>query len=562
VARSTRRDDWPGPEREGGRVVLALILGLGLLASGAYVGAYAAASDKVPVGTKVAGVDIGGHDQSSAVRVLRAGLAVRADTPFTVVINGRTQQVLPSQVGLSVDYDASVHKAGAARSWRPSRLWRYFTEGASYDPVVTLDQDRLATLIQRLDVTDGQTPTDGSVVFRRQNFTVHPPRPGLALDPRVAGTAFWNAYLSDNPSVHLRMMPTAPTIDAAVIDRFVKRFANPAMASSVELHFGGATLHLSPHSYGTLLVARRVGNELRPQVRAQALARLTDSQLAGAPIDRPTPATVALVSGQPHVVKARPGMTFRPRDVAQALMHAIGSPHRTARVRPTLAKASFTNADARRLGISTQVSSFTVRLPRGSHGSQVAAAVQRLDGLVLKPGHALSMRGLLGAATPTGTSGNAVATAVFNAAWLGGLQVTSHAAGATYTGRAPVGRDASLLDGQDLAFTDKTRYGVLVSAVAARPTATHAGSLTVALWSTPRWKVTSSHSGRTDVVPAGRHVQYGEGCAPQKGSDGFDVTVTRTFADGGQVDHTSTYSVSYAPLAAVVCKSRHHHRHH
>ena len=71
----------------------------------------------MPVGTQVAGVDIGGHDQSSAVQVLRDGLAARADTPFTVVINGRTQQVLPSQVGLSVDYDASVRKAGAARSW-------------------------------------------------------------------------------------------------------------------------------------------------------------------------------------------------------------------------------------------------------------------------------------------------------------------------------------------------------------------------------------------------------------------------------------------------------------
>lgn len=562
MARSTRRDDRPGPEGEGGRVVLALILGLALLVSGAYVAAYAAASDKVPVGTTVAGVDIGGHDQSSAVRVLREGLEARADTPFTVVINGRRQQVRPSQVGLSVDYAGSVRKAGAARSWRPSRLWRYFTEGASYGPVVTLDQDRLAALLRRLDVTDGRTATDGSVLFRHQTFTVQPPRPGLALDPRVAGTAFWNAYLSDDPTVQLRMMPTAPTIDATVIHRFVKRFANPAMASSVELHFGSAALRLSPRSYGKLLVARRIGDQLRPQVRAHALARLTHSQLAGAPIDRPTPATVALVGGRPHVVSARPGMTFRPRAVASALMRAIASPHRTARVHPTLAKASFTNADARSLGIRTQLSSFTVRLPRAEHGSQVAAAIQRLDGIVLKPHRTLSLRGLLGAATPSGASGNAVATAVFNAAWLGGLQVTAHAVDATYAGTWPVGRDASLRDGQDLAFNDSTRYGVLVSAVAARPTAIHGGSLTVTLWSTPRWQVTSRHSDRTHVVPAGRQVRYGKGCTPQPGRDGFEVTVTRSFAEGGQVDHTSSYTVGYAPVAAVVCRSRHGHGHH
>jgi hypothetical protein len=37
--------------------------------------------------------------------------------------------------------------------------------------------------------------------------------------------------------------------------------------------------------------------------------------------------------------------------------------------------------------------------------------------------------------------------------------------------------------------------------------------------------------------------------------------VTRTFARGGSTDHRSSYTVSYAPVAAVVCKGRRH-RHH
>ena len=60
MARSTRRDERLGPESEGGRVVVALILGLTMLAGVLYVGAYLMAGDKVPVGTTVAGVDIGG----------------------------------------------------------------------------------------------------------------------------------------------------------------------------------------------------------------------------------------------------------------------------------------------------------------------------------------------------------------------------------------------------------------------------------------------------------------------------------------------------------------------
>jgi hypothetical protein len=37
--------------------------------------------------------------------------------------------------------------------------------------------------------------------------------------------------------------------------------------------------------------------------------------------------------------------------------------------------------------------------------------------------------------------------------------------------------------------------------------------------------------------------------------------VTRTFLRGGDVDHRSSYTVGYRPFAAVVCRSRHHHRH-
>lgn len=535
-------------------MVLALILGLALLAGGAYAATYLTVGDKVPVGTKIAGVAIGGHDPTTAAAVLRTGLAGRADRPFTVVINGRAQQVPPAQVGLGVDYAASVRQIGAERSWRPSRLWRYYTAGSEYAPVVRLDQDRLATLLKRLDASDGRTATDGAVVFRHHTFVVRPPKPGLTLDPHATGMAFWNAYLSDDHAVQLRLETTTPSIDTSAIHRFVTRFANPAVASPVELRFGRTTLHLSPSSYADLLGSKRVGDRLRPTVRARQLARVTRHELAGAPVDRPQPATVALVHGHPRVVRARPGQTFGSHDVAAALLRAIGSPHRTARVHATLARPAFTTADARRLGIRHRLSTYTVRLPRGSHGAATEAA-SSLDGIVLRPGKALSLRGRLGGRLPTGATGDALATAVFNAAWLGGLRITAHAVGASYTGSAPPGRDASLRDGQDVAFTDSTRFGVLVS------TAVHGRSLTVTLWSDPHWRITSVHGPRRQVVAAARHVVRGASCTPRKGRDGFAMTVTRTFARGGNADHRSSYSVRYAPVAAVVCRTKHHHHH-
>jgi hypothetical protein len=560
VARSTRLDDRPPtitrPEGEGGRVVVLLVLGLALLAGGCYVAAYLAAGNKVPVGTRVGGVDIGGHSPTAAATALREGLAGRARTPFTVVVNGRTMQVPPGQVGLDVDYAASVHAAGAERSWSPSRLWAYYTGGDQFDAVKLLDQSRLARLVQRLDGTDGSSPTDGSVVFHRNGFVVVPPRDGLQVDVRGAGTEFWNAYLSDDPRVQLPLVATPPVIDARAVHRFVTGFANPAMASAVTLRLGDDALRLQPSSYAGLLGAERAGHRLRPTVRAQALARAVADHTSGKPADAPRDATVALVDGRPQVVPSRPGKVYAPADLAVALVAAIRAPDRTADVEASRAPASFTSADARALGIRRQISSATVSLPRGTRVDALATAAARLDGTVLKPGEGLSLRDVLSGEVPDDQASTQLATATFNAAWLGGLPLGSHATLPSFSGDYPMGRDATLRNGQDLAFTDATSYGVLVSVATTRPTSAHDGSLTVSLWSTPRWAVTTHHSAPANIVPAGRIVHRGKGCQERTGLEGFDVTVTRTFAalGSGAADHSSSYAVHYAPVPAVVCR--------
>jgi vancomycin resistance protein YoaR len=435
-------------------------------------------------------------------------------------------------------------------------LWAYYTGGATIDPVTQLDQARLATLIDRLDRSDGNAPTDGVVTFHRDGFIVTPPQDGLEVDVNGAAAAFVDAYLSDDPRVQLPLVATAPDIDAAAVHRFVAGFANPAMASAVTLRLGQDTVRLQPSSYGSLLGARKVGHRLQPTVRAQALATVVTDRLGGPPADAPQDATVALVNGRPHVVRARSGSVFTASDLATALVDAISAPGRTAQVHATRAPATFTDADAHALGITDQISSATVHLPRGSHVDGLVSAAARVDGAVVDPGDSLSLRDRLDTEVPASEAATQLATATFNAAWLGGLQLGSHATLPGYTGVYPMGRDATLDDGQDLVFTDDTSYGVLVSVVTVRPSASHDGSLTVSLWSTPRWTVTSSHSTPDNVVPSGRVVHRGQGCRERPGHPGFDVTVTRTFAHSGSgdADHSTSYAVHYSPMPAVVCR--------
>jgi hypothetical protein len=398
------------------------------------------------------------------------------------------------------------------------------------------------------------------VTFQRDGFIVTPPQDGLQVDLNGAAAAFYDAYLSDDPRVQLPLVATAPAIDAVAVHRFVAGFANPAMASPVILRLGQDTVRLQPSSYGRLLGAQRAGHRLQPTVRGRALASVVTDRLGGRPADAPQDATVALVNGRPHVVRSRPGMVFAPSDLAKALVEAIRAPSRTARVRASRGPAAFTDADARALGITDQISSATVRLPRGSHVDALGSAAALLDGAVVRPGDSLSLRTRLGGDVPGNQAATQLATATFNAAWLGGLQLGSHATLPAYTGVYPMGRDATLGDGQDLAFTDNTAYGVLVSVATVPPSASHGGSLTVSLWSRPRWTVTSSHSTPDNVVPSGRVVHRGTGCHERAGHAGFDVTVTRTFAHhaSGSADHSTSYAVHYSPVAAVVCRRQGH----
>jgi vancomycin resistance protein YoaR len=557
VARKTRRNAAPAPEREGGRVVLYLTLGLMLLAGAGYAAAYLGASDKIPVGTTVAGVDVGGHTPAGAVGVLRDGLSDRVNAPFTVRIGDRVEQISPRRVGLGVDYVATLRQAGAAASWHPSRLWDYYTQGDRLDPVITLDQLALTKLVKQLNRTDARPAVDGSVTFLRNRFEVNQPVPGRELDPQVTAQAFWNAYLTDDPSVTLTLAPTPPDIDAQELHRFVRHFANAAMASPVTLKFGRTSVRLRPSNYLGALGTRRVNDHLEPTADANALDTVVKVKLGHVgPTNAPVDATVALVDGVPEVVRSKPGVTFSAKGVATALIAAIRSPRRTARVPASLAPATFTNADARKLQIHEQVSSSSVHLLKGGRPFALIAAANKVDGTVLHPGDTFSLRHVLGSTTLTKKGGAALATAVFDGAWLGGLEIGSHTSLPSYTGQYPVGLDAGLADGQDLTFTDNTSYGVLVTVEVGAPTAKHGGSLTVTLWSKPVWTVASSTSAESNVVPPGTVTRAGLHCQPSAGRNGFDLEVTRTLTavDPTATNDQTSYGVHYAPIDAIVCQ--------
>ena len=567
----------PAREKEGGKVVLLMLAGLVLLAGAAYGALYLAAGDKVPRGTTVAGVDIGGRTPADAEAALRTGLGDRVDRPITVAADGERSTIDPGEAGLSVDYSASVADAGGGRSWSPGRLWDYWTGGDDLDPVVAVDDAAFAATVDRLAEDVGTPPVDGDVRFRDGKVAVTDPATGEEIHPEAARLAITTAYTAEDATdVELELRPADPEVDAADLQEALESFANPAMSGPVTLVFGDSPVRLDPVDFGKVLGMRPQDGELVPDLDEKGLTKLVDRGISqdGAPVD----ATVTLVGGKPKVIPAKPGVTYEPSDVSDAFLELVTRKdgEREMKVASTVAEPDFTTADATALKIREQVSTFTTYYPYAEYRNiNIGRAAELIDGTVLKPGDEFSLNGIVGERTrengftegfiisdgvfkqDLGGGVSQLATTTFNAMYFAGLKDVEHKPHSFYIDRYPVGREATVAWGAvDLRFENDTPYGVLVHAHVTPATSSSQGVVTVSMYSTKYWDISTTTSDRYNYRQPKTRTLTTPDCYPNTGYAGFDVDVTRTFRRHGEdaVDHTEKFHTAYTPSDTVICK--------
>lgn len=576
VFETTETGSETGPERAGGRIVWLVVIGLVLLFGGAWAAAYAVAGDKVPLGTTIAGVDVGGLEPEAAADRLEGELEERAEEPIAVTVDDRTEEVTPSEAGLSVDYAGSVAEAGGERSWSPGRLWDYYTGGNELDAVVTVDDDGMASTIERLTDSVGTPAQDGAWTFRRGQAKATDPVVGQGIDPEAAREAIVAAYLSDDPQAELEATELQPAIDEADMQAARESFVNPAMSGPVTLVFGESKVRLRPRDYAAALALEPTDGELVPALDVDRISALIDGATseAGAPVD----ATVRLVDGKPKVIKAKPGVTYDPADVEDVFLDLVTAPagEREAKVKATVEPADFTTKDARALKIREQVSSFTTYFPYAEYRNvNIGRAAELIDGTVLEPGEVFSLNDIVGERTAEngfvkgtiisngiykedfGGGVSQIATTTFNAMFFAGLRDIEHKPHSFYIDRYPVGREATVAWGAvDLRFENDTPYGVLVDAQVTPSTPSSQGVVTVRMFSTKYWDITTKTSDRYAYVGPGTRTLSGPECQAHTGYSGFQVDVWRYFRRHGESElhHTEKFHTTYTPSDTVICK--------
>ena len=569
--------DQPFAERTNDRRVGAwLLLGLIVLFGGLYVAGYVFTGDKVPRGTTVAGVAIGGLQPAAAGQKLSEELAAPTAERIVVSAEGRRFRIDPADAGLSVDYVESVAQAGGGRSWHPARMWNFVAGGEDYEAVLAVDEVALESRIAAIAKKVDRLAEEGGVTFANGRAQAQLPRTGLAVDQGVAADSVTAAFLEEPEVVPLPVAEVKAEVTEDEVRAAMNDFGNPAVSAPVIIELGGKNVVVRPERFSTALSMENKDGALVPALDAAALMKAIEPSMKTVALE-PKDATVKLVNGRPRVVQGKSGVTFDPKAITDQFLSLVveRGTNRTLKVAAIVDKPAFSVADARKLRIKEVVSSFSTEFPHADYrNTNLGRAAQLMSGTVLKPGETFSLNDTVGERTAAngftkgfiisdgvykedfGGGVSQVATTTFNAAFFAGLEDIEHKPHSFYIDRYPLGREATVAWGAvDLQFKNDTPYGVLIQAGIDPSTPSSSGQMSVRMWSTKYWDIKAGVSDRYDHTdPETRYIQ-GDECVPNEGYQGFDVDVFRYFYKSGSGDlvRKETMHTTYTPSDHVRC---------
>ncbi|WP_438948774.1 VanW family protein [Streptomyces virginiae] len=549
----------------------AVVLGLG----GLYGTALAVGGD-IDQGTRVLGVDLGGMSRAEARRTLTRELGPAAAAPITMKIGDRVEKADPAALGLSLDTEATVDRAVRAGSNPVAVVGSLFASGThDVAPVITMNEQTARAAVDRLGRTTEQRVRDGVIAFEHGTAKSVAPLPGVSLVQDQAVGALRDTYLSpDKGPVVLPVTRTQPRVGAEETGRAMRQFAEPAMSAPVTLTVAGERMSIPPAVLGEHLKMRADGQgRLVPDLDAKGL--LADPAVAP---------TIDAVTHPPR--NAAPGLTADGRVVIadqgragrQVTQEALGravlplltrsGAARSGEVATVAVQPDLTADEARRLGIKEKVSSFTVEFPAAPYRTtNIGRAVELINGSVVMPGQEWSFNRTVGERTPEngfvdgimindgqyvkspGGGVSAVATTMYNAAFFAGVKPVEHGAHSFYIERYPEGREATVAWGTlDLRWLNDTGHPLYI-----RATSTDT-SLTISLLGTKKYdEIRATKGPRTNITPPGKRTGSGETCEVQTPLEGFDVTVGRTFVQGGKEVKREDFKTHYTPRDEVTC---------
>ena len=564
----TLRDevDWdetpPGPRRW--PLVAAAVL---LAVVAVYVVAAVWLGDRVPRGTTVSGVEVGGQGAGEATDTLDAALGAKATQPVVLTSTAGKVRTTPAALGLRVDVPATVDGL-IGFSLSPATMWSHLAGGSAQPAVVTVDETAFDATVDKARAKLDAKPVEGTISLKGGKVTVRQPVTGTTTD--VAGTAdAVRRWWPGDSTVEVAATAVAPKVTADELARVRREFADIAVSGPVTVSANGKSFTVAPKAFAPAVVLKPDDTgTITPRADPKKLAALvhTAAEDAGAEVEAKD-AVVTFAGLRPTVRPHVAGVALDDASIAGEVWKAISTTTRTATVATKAVEPEFTTAIAKATLPKEKISSFTTKFPVGQpRVHNIALASRIINGTYVPPGEQFSMNGILGertaakgyieagiiregrAATSYGGGISQVSTTIFNAAFFSGMQLDAWTPHFYYISRYPEGREATI-SWPDLhnKFTNTTDGGVLIQI------AVTDSSITVTFWGTKKYDVTATKSARYDIVQPKKFTDPGPDCLDQNPVPGFKVDVGRIIKQGGKVVKTQKFTTNYRPEDDVTC---------
>jgi vancomycin resistance protein YoaR len=530
-----------------------------------YCGAAWAMSSRVPHGTTVAGLDLGGQSRDDAIASIRAATA-KLGGSLPVTAAGKNVSLELATVGLTVNAEATVDDL-VGFSLSPIALWRHLFGGVDKPTLPEFDQAALDTALGALAAAVAVPAADASIEYVKGVPVLTPATTGIELKSAAAVDAVRSSWLSGRRPLPLPTGVKQPEITQAEGEEALAKLARPAVSGPLTVTVAGrsvsvpatklaATLSLTPKD-GKLALAVN-----GPKLRTLVLA--ADPELGTTAKD----AQIVFKKGKPAVIPGVSGVTVDAASLAAAVVPALTGKDRAVTVQTAVKEPDLTTEEAVKLGVKERISTFSTIYPDNPGRTEnLRIAAKTVNGTLVLPGETFSLNAVLGKRTPEkgyhqapaisggrlvndyGGGVSQMATTIFNNVFFAGLEDVYHKPHSFYISRYPEGREATVnYPTVDLKWRNDSDTAVLIKASVTN-------TVNVSFYGTKTWDITASRGGRSNFRAPKTVYDDQPGCVAQGANGGFDVSVGRTFRKPGSsaVVKKETFHAVYNAEDQIIC---------
>ena len=547
------------------RIVIGVILGVLGLCVLAYGADYLLTKGKVPRGTTVAGVSIGGMSNADARALLEKELGTRLTDPVKVAAGDMNTTVNPTDAGLQVDWVSTIRAAGSPPLNPIVKITSFFTEHevgivSTTGPTFTASMDATQAALTR-------QPTDGGVVLEHGKATPVPPTNGQGIDRDTLNKAVTTGWLSPN-GVNIDADVVKPAVQQDAVDKVLDGDAKKALSGAVVARGRDNTRGvIPPERMGEVVTFVPDGSSLKTEVNVEAARAILTEGLGPTEKQRRN-ADIKFSGASRSVTPSVDGVRIDWDPLLKDLPGRItGDQPREFDVAYIDEPATFTTEQAEKATFDQVVGEFTTGGFAEASGVNIRKTAEIVNGAMVAPGDTFSLNGYTGprgaaqgfvesgiilngrADKAVGGGISQFATTLYNAAYFAGMEDVTHTPHSYYISRYPAGREATVYEGAiDLKFKNTSQYPVLIS------TSADDKNVTVKLMGVKTVNVESVSGGRWAQTQPNTVNLSGNDCTPSSGAPGFTTSDTRIVKglDGREISRDTTTTV-YDPSPIVKC---------